>query len=161
MTMGPMGVPKWRRPLAEEPAHGLLLHLVELNGYSSVKTVAECLGVRMSDLRSGRQTALTTFARAIRCPQTLLVCDRPSNCRKMPGPNVPMGTPEHATPLRCRYVAFPSAPISSTGRSGNLSGLPRRIQTPPLLVGLSLRSPSAPVTSCAWSIDADAEARPA
>ena len=77
MTMGPMGVPKWRRPLAEEPAHGLLLHLVELNGYSSVKTVAECLGVRMSDLRSGRQTALTTFARAIRCPQTLLACDSP------------------------------------------------------------------------------------
>jgi hypothetical protein len=77
MASGAIGIPKWRRPEAEEPAHGLLLHLVELNGYSSVKTVAECLGVRMSDLRSGKQSAIATFAKAIRCPQEILEHDSP------------------------------------------------------------------------------------
>ncbi|MGC0322524.1 hypothetical protein ABIG06_003153 [Bradyrhizobium sp. USDA 326] len=77
MAFGTTGVPRWRRPEAEEPAHGLLLHLVELNGYSSVKTVAECLGVRMSDLRSGKRKAMATFAKAIRCPQDILEADSP------------------------------------------------------------------------------------
>lgn len=82
MASGTFGVPKWRRPEAEEPAHGLLLHLVELNGYSSVKTVAECLGVRMSDLRSGKRSAMATFAKAIRCPQDVLEHDSPVELAK-------------------------------------------------------------------------------
>ena len=77
MTSALLGVPRWRRPLPEEPAHGLLLHLVELNGYSSWKVVTECLGVRISDLRKGKPAALTSFASAIRCPETTLSLDSP------------------------------------------------------------------------------------
>lgn len=72
-----MGVPRWRWPLAEEPAHGLLLHLVELNGYSTQRAVTDCLGFLMSDLRNGRPAALSSFASAIRCPEGMLWCDSP------------------------------------------------------------------------------------
>ncbi|MDA9519830.1 hypothetical protein XI06_05525 [Bradyrhizobium sp. CCBAU 11434] len=71
------GVPRWRRPETEEPAHGLFLHLVELNGYSSVDLVAECLGVAVPSLRSGKRSALTAFAQAIRCPIDLLALNSP------------------------------------------------------------------------------------
>jgi hypothetical protein len=73
----PIGVPRWRWPLPEEPAHGLLLHLVERNGYSSTKLVAECLGVRLSELRFGDVRSLSAFARMIRCPVDRFTSDCP------------------------------------------------------------------------------------
>lgn len=68
MSEALMGVPRWRWPLAEEPAHGLLLHLAELNGYTSMKVVAACFGLHHGKLKIGDRQSLSNVASLIRCP---------------------------------------------------------------------------------------------
>ena len=113
-----MGIPRWSRPLPEEPAHGLLLRLVELNGYSSAETVAECLGLRASELKVGRTKSLSAFARMIRCPVDMLTADSPTELppRKRAERKFRNARARNITALEIRSVAIGGEQLLRTNR---------------------------------------------
>lgn len=113
-----MGVPKWRWPLPEEPAHGLLLHLVELNGYSSAEIVADCLGIRASGLKAGEMKSLSAFARMIRCPLKSLTADSPFELppEERAERSFENSKARNRTALSIRGVAIGSDQLSRTAR---------------------------------------------
>jgi hypothetical protein len=113
-----IGIPRWRRPLPEEPAHGLLLHLVELNGYSSAETVADCLGLRASELKVGKAKSLSAFAGMIRCPLDVLTADSPAELppRKRVERSFRNAKARNTTALKIRSVAISSDQLSRRDR---------------------------------------------
>ncbi|MHB8884707.1 MAG: TniQ family protein [Methylovirgula sp.] len=64
-TFVPMGLPLWAGPMREEPAHGLLLRLAEINSLPTMAYVIREIGVVPSQLRRGKQ--LDVLAKAVRC----------------------------------------------------------------------------------------------
>jgi len=58
------GLPLWAGPLPDEPAHGLLFRLTEINGYPTVYFVLRETGLLLSQLRRGKQ--LDLLAKTVR-----------------------------------------------------------------------------------------------
>jgi hypothetical protein len=61
----PIGLPLWAHPLPEEPAHGLLLRLAQINGYPYISRVERETGLSLSALQRGRQ--YEEIAAVVRC----------------------------------------------------------------------------------------------
>lgn len=113
-----VGVPRWRYPLPEESAAGLMLHLSERNDIRSAPIVAERFGIRMMQLVGGEPAALRALAAGLRCPIERLCADTPvvMSAAEMAERGIKLDYKSRALTLTLRDV-----PISRThlyGRDG-------------------------------------------
>lgn len=67
------GVPLWSAPLPEEPAHGLVMRLAEINGYPTLQSVLDVTGLTIAGLHRGEK--LDRLATIVRCPVAMIAAD--------------------------------------------------------------------------------------